>query len=407
MCCRRGALQQRLVRRTDPDLEALAGCDHFDAGHAEVLAGSARNTDSSCGNGGWRGGRCDLAYGLEQRTRGGVMPGAVRRYTVRPRQASWTSARKQNSVRHGLLAVGAIVVTALLVGPSTGDASAAPASMKPFTAVGPGGVHLHAWASSAGRRAATLIVINGGPGFSHLAEPPAGVLAPQFRVVVYDQRGTGLSRAAHDRTFDLSHQVGDLEALRRRLGAQRVDLLGHSWGGLIAAAYAARYPQRAGALVLADAEPADATAAARGFAFLTQRIAALMVSGLIPSPLPPVVGDDCSAHINAYTPAYLANPKLRVPLLPRGACSEATFIQTNAALTPSARKTVLSELRRYHGRALIIFGREDPFRAAFQAPDVAELSTAHVQLKVLPHAGHLVWAESPQFFPIVRTFLST
>lgn len=127
-----------------------------------------------------------------------------------------------------------------------------------------------------------------------------------------------------------------------------------------------------------------------------------MVSGLIPSPLP-VVGDDCSAQINAYTPAYLANPKLRVPLLPRGACSEAT----NAALTPTARKTVLSELRRYHGRALIIFGREDPFRAAFQAPDVAELSTAHVQLKVLPHAGHLVWAESPQFFPIVRTFLST
>jgi pimeloyl-ACP methyl ester carboxylesterase len=299
------------------------------------------------------------------------------------------------------------LVAVLLVGSLTAAASSAAASVRSLTAVGPGGVCLHAWVSAGRRGAATLIVINGGPGFSHVAAPPAGVLAPQFRTVFYDQRGTGLSHTPSDRAFDLPHQVGDLEALRRRLGTQRIDLLGHSWGGLIAAAYAAEHPRRVGALVLADAEPADGAAAARGTTLLAQRIGALLASGVIPSPLPPVVGDDCSALLNAYTPAYLANPKLHVPGLPRGACSQATSTQTNAAQTPAIRTTVLAGLRRYRGRALIIFGSDDPFRPAFQPADLAEMPAAHVQLKVLPYAGHLAWAESRHFFPIIRHFLST
>lgn len=314
----------------------------------------------------------------------------------------------QERARLGPLAVGMLVVAALSVGPNmVAPSPAAAASMKPFTALGPGAVRLHGWVSKARRGAPTLLVVNGGPGFSHLAEPPAGVLAPEFRVVFYDQRGTGLSRTPPRSAFDLPHQVGDLEALRRQLGAERVDLLGHSWGGLIAAAYAARYPQRVDALVLVGSEPADAGAWARGTALIAQRIAALMASGVIPSPLPPVVGDDCSAQINAYTPAYLANPKLHVPLLPRGACSETTFTQTNAAQTPAVRDAVLSGLRRYRGRALIVFGSEDPFRPVYQTADLAELPAAHVQVKVLQHAGHLVWAESSRFFPIIKRFLTT
>jgi proline iminopeptidase len=298
------------------------------------------------------------------------------------------------------------MMAALFVGLVTAAASSAATSMRPFTAAGPGGVRLHAWVSAARRGAATLIVINGGPGLSHLAEPPADALAPQFRVVFYDQRGTGLSRTPRDGALDLPHQVGDLEALRRRLGAQGVDLLGHSWGGLIAAAYAAQYPQRVGALVLADAEPADGVASARGTTLLAQRIGALLASGVIHSPLPPVVGDDCTAQLNAYTPAYLANPTLHVPLLPRGACIQSTFMQTPAAQTSAVRSAVLTRLRRYRGRALIIFGRDDPFRPAYQTADIAELPAARVQVNVLPHAGHLVWAESPHFFPIIRRFLS-
>ena len=287
-----------------------------------------------------------------------------------------------------------------------GSASAAGARMKPFTVTGPGLVRLHAWVSPSRPRAATLIVINGGPGLSHVAEPPAGVLAPAYRVVFYDQRGTGLSRSPRVQTYDLPHQVGDVEALRRRLGAKRVDLLGHSWGGLIAAAYAARYPQHVQALVLVDAEPADGAAAAQGTALMGQRIAALIASGVIRSPLPLVTNDDCGAQLNAYTPAYLANPSLRVPLVPRGVCRQSVMTQTNAAQTAAVRATVIAGLRRYRGRALVVFGSKDPFRPAYQPADLAELPWARAQLTVLPHTGHLVWAESGRFFPIVRQFLS-
>src|SRR4029079_10279250 len=47
-------------------------------------------------------------------------------------------------------------------------------------------------------------------------------------------------------------QIADLEALRGRLGAQRIDLLGHSWGGYLAMAYAARHPERISHLALVD-----------------------------------------------------------------------------------------------------------------------------------------------------------
>ena len=53
--------------------------------------------------------------------------------------------------------------------------------------------------------------------------------------------------------------VDDLEALRRSLNAEKIDLLGHSWGGILSMAYAVRYPDRVRHLILVgsgDAKPA-------------------------------------------------------------------------------------------------------------------------------------------------------
>lgn len=203
-----------------------------------------------------------------------------------------------------MLLVGALAVT---FAPAAVASSAT--RTRGFTATGPGGVRLHAWATNASPDASTVIVINGGPGASHAAAPPAGVLAPEFRVVFYDQRGTGRSSTPRDGAFDLRHQVADLEALRRRLGAPRIDLLGHSWGGPIAAAYTAHYPRRVSRLVLAGALPADLAAIAQADVLVARRLAALIASGIIPTPLPPVVGNDCTARANVIGVASLANPR--------------------------------------------------------------------------------------------------
>ena len=94
---------------------------------------------------------------------------------------------------------------------------------------------------------APLVVVNGGPGFDHNylhASTAWNRLAKDRRVVFYDQRGNGRSSADKDAAMDLAAQVDDLEALRASLKAERIDLLGHSWGGYLVMAYSALHPDR-------------------------------------------------------------------------------------------------------------------------------------------------------------------
>jgi proline iminopeptidase len=101
-----------------------------------------------------------------------------------------------------------------------------------------------------------LVVVNGGPGFDHTylhLSPAWDALAKNRRVIMYDQRGNGHSLGDHKaQTFTLKDQVDDLEALRAHLGINRMELLGHSWGGFLVMAYAAVHPERIDRLIIVD-----------------------------------------------------------------------------------------------------------------------------------------------------------
>ncbi|MBS1121972.1 MAG: prolyl aminopeptidase [Deltaproteobacteria bacterium] len=112
--------------------------------------------------------------------------------------------------------------------------------------------------------APTIVVIHGGPGGNHLSLRPLEALAPRFRVVFYDQRGTGESdrfrisseMPALDQ-LAMEENVEDLEALRQRLGKDRITLIGHSWGGSLAVFYAAAYPAHVEKLIVYSGGPED------------------------------------------------------------------------------------------------------------------------------------------------------
>jgi len=99
-----------------------------------------------------------------------------------------------------------------------------------------------------------LFVVNGGPGLDHSYLEVAAIwreLETRRQVIFYDQRGTGRSsRLAAGQSCGLADQLTDLHALRQHLGFEQVDLLGHSFGGLLAMAYSARYPQHVHKLIL-------------------------------------------------------------------------------------------------------------------------------------------------------------
>jgi proline iminopeptidase len=103
---------------------------------------------------------------------------------------------------------------------------------------------------------APLFVVNGGPGFDHTylhAATAWDILAKNRRVIFYDQRGDGRSDSLKPgQSCTLADQIADLEALRAHLGFDKVDLLGHSWGGYLSMAYAARHPEHIAHLLVVD-----------------------------------------------------------------------------------------------------------------------------------------------------------
>jgi proline iminopeptidase len=101
-----------------------------------------------------------------------------------------------------------------------------------------------------------LIAVNGGPGLSHAYMMQNDLwqrVAAHRLVVLYDQRGTGASKHVQPSAPQtMEAQVADLDAVRKALGLERVAVLGDSYGGMIAMAYAAAHPEHIARLILSD-----------------------------------------------------------------------------------------------------------------------------------------------------------
>ncbi|MFD2722101.1 alpha/beta fold hydrolase [Hymenobacter monticola] len=98
------------------------------------------------------------------------------------------------------------------------------------------------------------VFVHGGPGAgSDVIEKLAGpALEPNFQMIYLDQRGSGRSASAPAGAYELPRLVQDLEELRHQLHVEKWVLMSHSFGGIIATAYARQYPQRVLGLVLTN-----------------------------------------------------------------------------------------------------------------------------------------------------------
>jgi proline iminopeptidase len=101
------------------------------------------------------------------------------------------------------------------------------------------------------------LYLHGGPGSGCTPGQRRFFDPDAYRVVLFDQRGSGRSRPlANEPDADLktnttAHLIADIEALRRHHGVESWTILGMSWGTTLGLAYAQTHPQRVNALVLA------------------------------------------------------------------------------------------------------------------------------------------------------------
>ncbi len=114
-----------------------------------------------------------------------------------------------------------------------------------------GGGHDLYFEESGNPKGKPVVFLHGGPGFGTEPKHRRFFDPSTYRIVLFDQRGCGKStpHASLDgnTTWDL---VADIEKLREKLGIERWQVFGGSWGSTLALAYAETHPDRVTELVL-------------------------------------------------------------------------------------------------------------------------------------------------------------
>lgn len=100
---------------------------------------------------------------------------------------------------------------------------------------------------AAARKPTPVVFLHGGPGTPGEGLPfgTAELNAAGYDVYTYDQIGAGRSTRLDDVTgYTVARNVADLDAVREKIEADQVILIGQSWGGSLAAQYLAAHPER-------------------------------------------------------------------------------------------------------------------------------------------------------------------
>jgi pimeloyl-ACP methyl ester carboxylesterase len=88
----------------------------------------------------------------------------------------------------------------------------------------------------------TVVMLHGNPTWSFYYRNLINALKPDFRVVVPDHIGCGLSDKPQNYAYNLARHVENVESLLGHLNIQTFSLVVHDWGGVIGMGYAVQHP---------------------------------------------------------------------------------------------------------------------------------------------------------------------
>jgi proline iminopeptidase len=252
-----------------------------------------------------------------------------------------------------------------------------------------------------------IIAVNGGPGLSHKYMIQNNVwqkLAEKRQIVFYDQRGTGKSMPIQPGASQaMDAQVADLEAVRAHFGFQKIDIVGDSYGGFLAMAYATAHPERVHKLILSDSAPP---------AFKD-------IVHLLPEVFPDIEEEDAEIQkkmgdtdeaaqkqlLNHFRMIFYDEDKLHTYLANIGDIGYVPRV--GAAVEESASKIDMTqELPKFKFPTLIITGRYDLNVAPLTAWRMYK-SIPGAKLAIFAKSGHLPSYEEPdKYVEGVNAFLA-
>jgi len=359
---------------------------------------------------------------------------------------AWIAARMLTRARPGSIALGVGAATMLLLAlvmavtifPPLGSTAAAREA--PPVPHGAGywnldtGSHLaYLKVPAQGRAKATpILMVGGGPGEEDVADPSQtqffGQLAREgYDVYFYDQIGSGLSaRLADPGQYTLARHVADLEAIREKIGAQQVILMGASWGGTLVATYMATYPEHVAKAIFTSPAPINeaewsdegpitsrlSAAAQQQYhnTLYTPRFITWYLLGLInPRAAHTLMSDrEADAFFNTFVQRISQGTVCDPAHLPKGQVQGYGFYDNIFTTTDAQRRhgnvNPRTRLSSNHTPTLILTGACNYIKWAVTWQYKATLPNS--TLLYFPHAGHVIYLDQPALYlASIRAFL--
>lgn len=252
-----------------------------------------------------------------------------------------------------------------------------------------------------------LLLLHGGPGLDHTEfRPWLDPLADQFKLIFVDERGTGRSARVDPATATTDQMVEDIESLRQQLGLDQIALLGFSFGGFLAQAYAIKYSRNLSHLLLIDTAPSNE------FAVESDRLVSEWASPEIKAAL------DNEPNLTSDA-EFLETFKIEMPVYFKqwGEREQQIGAAMTRDLLPGFEVMTWwfnNELPRYDLRsqlgaidvpALVVVGRADRITPPVQAEEIAR-HIRGARLELFENSGHMTIAEEQErFIALVREFV--
>jgi len=256
-----------------------------------------------------------------------------------------------------------------------------------------------------------LLIINGGPGMNSQGfEGLAEMLSKNFKVILFDQRGTGKSTLKNlsENTITMDLMAEDMEALRSHLKISSWNILGHSFGGLLASHYTSKHPDCVKKLVYSSSGGLDL-----GFlAYINDQINSKLSENdraLLQHWLQKINHGDTSYYARyqrglALAPAYIHNKKFVPQLAERLTQGNATINRLVFQDLHRINYDCKSTLSIFKNPVLIIQGKDDIIKE--ETALITKSTLPQASLVLLENCGHYGWLDRPKtYFDNIVKFL--
>jgi pimeloyl-ACP methyl ester carboxylesterase len=261
------------------------------------------------------------------------------------------------------------------------------------------------------REKPTLLMLHGGPGSDHSIYRPAySALSDIVQIIYLDHRGNGRSEDGPRDNWNLAQWGDDVWAFCEALGIADPIVLGASFGGMVALAYATRHPAHPAKLVLIST-------AATGSSYLDRRVELFErfggpeVGALARRRFLEVQGHPDHASLDAW--GRLAMPLYtRIPRDPNMARRAVNRSEVSHWFTrpggESHRFDMSGDLHRIRCPTLVLGGEDDPIHPIESQADIAAALPPHlVQFERFENCRHAVVTDAPErTIAVIRDFIA-